>query len=60
VGSLVPSRAVPQAGAAPVPAAMVVADGSDRWAAAGAISGAACLGAGVVAVVLRGRRFTRD
>ncbi|NGO41638.1 D-alanyl-D-alanine carboxypeptidase [Streptomyces sp. YC419] len=59
VGSLVPSRAVPQAGPAPAPAAMVVADGSDRWAAAGAISGAACLGAGVVAVVLRGRRFTR-
>lgn len=59
VGSLVPSRSVPQAGPAPVPAAMVVADGSDRWAAAGAISGAACLGAGAVAVVLRTRWFTR-
>lgn len=59
VGSLVPSRAVAQAGPAPVPAAMVAAGGPDRWAEAGAISGAACLGAGVVAVVLRGRWFTR-
>ncbi|NGO09471.1 D-alanyl-D-alanine carboxypeptidase [Streptomyces sp. HC44] len=58
VGSLEPSRAVPQAGPVALPAATAVDDGS-WWAEAGATAGAACLGAGVVALVLRGRWFTR-
>ncbi len=62
VGSLVPSRAVPQAGPAARPATAAAGDRFARLTKteAGAIAGAACLGAAAVALTLRlnRHRFT--
>ncbi|MCX4976958.1 D-alanyl-D-alanine carboxypeptidase [Streptomyces sp. NBC_00620] len=53
VGSLLDTRPVPAAGpAAALPVALPATDGPG-WPAAAAIAGAACLGAGIVALALR-------